>query len=202
MGGKVSENRAALRAAVFSLFSKNLRGGRSNTPPAGRGLIVHDYERFRWFWRIIIQKELFEFCPLTYNGEVAKLTWPLVTDIKNPRYTNCRYLWSYETLKVFKPIGYIVWPLRNLEVRNPFLTLTWPLVTWGSNFYTRCLIQLWTGTEKKLRLCAPPFSRYPRKTGGEGIFCPPPPPPTPSVRVLTLAGTGHFASFHGTRGVW
>ena len=42
MGGKVGENPAALRAAVFSLASKNLRGERSNAPlpppPAGRGL--------------------------------------------------------------------------------------------------------------------------------------------------------------------
>ena len=42
MGGKVGENPAALRAAVFSLSSENLRGGggRSNAPPppAGRGL--------------------------------------------------------------------------------------------------------------------------------------------------------------------
>ena len=38
MGGKVGENPAALRDAVFSLSSKNLRGGRSNNPPVGRGL--------------------------------------------------------------------------------------------------------------------------------------------------------------------
>ena len=39
MGGKVGENPAALRAPVFLLSSKNLRGGRSNaSPPAGRGL--------------------------------------------------------------------------------------------------------------------------------------------------------------------
>ena len=38
-GGKVGENPAALRAAVFSLVSKNLRGGGVQTsPPAGRGL--------------------------------------------------------------------------------------------------------------------------------------------------------------------
>ena len=37
----MGENPAALRAAVFSLSSKNLRGGRSNAPPpAGRGLKV------------------------------------------------------------------------------------------------------------------------------------------------------------------
>ena len=40
IGGKVGENPAALRAAVFSLASKNLRGGGVQTPPppAGRGL--------------------------------------------------------------------------------------------------------------------------------------------------------------------
>ena len=40
MGGKVDENPAALRAAVFSLSSKNLRGGGGGVqtpPPAGRG---------------------------------------------------------------------------------------------------------------------------------------------------------------------
>ena len=34
------------------------------------------------------------------DGGVKKLTWPLVTDTKNLRYTRCRYLSSYETLKV------------------------------------------------------------------------------------------------------
>ena len=40
MGEKVGENPAALRAAVFLLSSKNLRGGGVQTPPppAGRGL--------------------------------------------------------------------------------------------------------------------------------------------------------------------
>ena len=41
MGAKVGENPAALRATVFSLSSKNLRGGGVQTPPpppAGRGL--------------------------------------------------------------------------------------------------------------------------------------------------------------------
>ena len=34
MGGKVSENPAALRAAVFSLVSKNLKGGGAFNPPS------------------------------------------------------------------------------------------------------------------------------------------------------------------------
>ena len=37
--------------------------------------------------------------------------------------TPCMTLWNVESLK---PIGYIVWPLHSLKVRNPFLTLTWP----------------------------------------------------------------------------
>ena len=50
MGGKVGENPAALRAAVFSLSSKNLRGGRSNAPPpAGRGLTLAGTGHFASF---------------------------------------------------------------------------------------------------------------------------------------------------------
>ena len=41
-----------------------------------------------------------DFCPLTYNGEVAKMTWPEVTDIKNPRYTFCRHWWPHHIPKV------------------------------------------------------------------------------------------------------
>ena len=44
MGDKVGENPAALRAAVFLLSSKNLRGGgggvQTPPPPAGRGLTI------------------------------------------------------------------------------------------------------------------------------------------------------------------
>ena len=32
-------------------------------------------------------------------------------------------LWNAEGLK---PIGYLVWPLRSLKVRNPSLNLSWP----------------------------------------------------------------------------
>ena len=46
-----------------------------------------------------IQRKL-KFLPLTYNGEVVKLTWPQVTDIKNPRYTFCRYYHPHQLLKL------------------------------------------------------------------------------------------------------
>ena len=39
MGSKEGENPAALRAAVFLLSSKNLRGGRSNAPPPSRARV-------------------------------------------------------------------------------------------------------------------------------------------------------------------
>ena len=44
--------------------------------------------------------------------------------------------------------------------------VTWPLVTWGSNFYTRCLIQFLTGTEKMAAAVFPLCA----KTGGVGIY--------------------------------
>ena len=49
----------------------------------------------------------FIFLPcLIPTGEVAKLTWPWVTDIKIPRYTFNRYCSGYQSLKVFKMISH------------------------------------------------------------------------------------------------
>ena len=39
-----------------------------------------------WFGQIWCALEVLHFLPLTYSGEVMKMTWPEVTDIKNPRY--------------------------------------------------------------------------------------------------------------------
>ena len=57
-----------------------------------------------WFEQIWCALEVLHFLPLTYNGEVMKLTWPEVTDMKNTRYTNRRYLCSYCTLRVSKSL--------------------------------------------------------------------------------------------------
>ena len=59
-------------------------------------MLLDDLSRSDAYQRYLI------FSPLTYNGEVTKLTWPKVTDIKNLKYTNCRYPWSYCTLWVSK----------------------------------------------------------------------------------------------------
>ena len=39
-GSKVGENTAAMRATVFSLSSKNLRGGGVQTPPPSRARVI------------------------------------------------------------------------------------------------------------------------------------------------------------------
>ena len=57
-----------------------------------------------WVWQMWCALEVLHFLPLTYNGEVMKLTWPEVTDIKNPRYTNCIHLCPYCTLRVSKSL--------------------------------------------------------------------------------------------------
>ena len=55
----------------------------------------------------------------------------------------------------------------------------WPDLWWpGTEIFTQGVKFNCEQVLKKWRRCAPPFFRYPRKTGGVGIFCPPP------VRVL------------------
>ena len=60
----------------------------------------------------------------------------------------------------------------------------WPDLWWpGAEIFTQGVKFNCEQVLKKWRRCAPPFFRYPRKTGGVGIFSHPPPPPP--VRVLT-----------------
>ena len=77
-------------------------------------MILGELGRSDAYYRYLI------FSPLTYNGEVTKLTWPKVTDIKNPKYTNCRHLRPYRTLRVSKSSDH--WcafgTMSNFEKRN------------------------------------------------------------------------------------
>ena len=53
MGGKVGENPAALRAAVFSLVSKNLRGAFKRPPPSRarvKNIKIENLEKTNSFW--------------------------------------------------------------------------------------------------------------------------------------------------------
>ena len=67
MGGKVGENPAALRAAVFSLSSKNLRGA-FKRPPAGRGLTNKRrlYISNTELWMVLV------FVPMPRNLRLAR----------------------------------------------------------------------------------------------------------------------------------
>ena len=50
----------------------------------------------------------------------------------------------------------------------------WPDLWWpGAEIFTQGVKFNCEQVLKKWRRCAPPFFRYPRKTGGVGIFCPP-----------------------------
>ena len=89
---------------------------------------LSDYDS-EWVGQIWCILEVPNFSPLTYNGEVTKLTWPKVTDIKNPKYTNCIRLRPYCTLRVSKSSDHCCafGTMSNFEKRN--LTsghLMWP----------------------------------------------------------------------------
>ena len=117
------------------------------------------------------------FSPLTYNGEVTKLTWPQVDDIKNPKYTNRRHLCPYCTMRVSKSSDHwcALGTMSNFEKRNMRSGhLIRPgHVTFGvsgSSFLEMCQIVGWTAMAN-----LPPFSRYLRKTL-RGVEINPPPP--------------------------
>ena len=90
-------------------------------------------------------------------------------------------LWNAEGLK---PIGYLVWPLRRLKVRNPFLTLTWPgdltFRNLGLKFLhnvSNSIVSRYCKNGGAAHRC---FSAIREKPEGWAFFAPPP------VRVLSL----------------
>ena len=120
--------------------------------------------------------------PLTSNGEVTKLTWPEVTDIKNPKYTNCRHLCPYCTLRVSKSSDH--WcafgTMSNFEKRNLRSDhWMWPggvtFVVIGSSFFCVeiCQIVGWTAMANLAALRATVFFAICEKLRGD--WYPPPP---------------------------
>ena len=101
----------------------------------------------------------FIFLPLTYNGEVAKLNWCLVTptDIKTPRYTFYRYWYGYQSLIVSR--WSVLW--CSYDEHSNFLwgevnwrdLVTWPWVTWVWHFYKVCRKDVKPGVPKTAALC-------------------------------------------------
>ena len=69
--------------------------------PSRYSISTYDSRWFEPIWCILEVLHCFHHC-LTYNREVTKLTWPKVTDINNPKYTNCRHLCPYYAMPVSK----------------------------------------------------------------------------------------------------
>ena len=86
----------------------------------------------------------FIFLPLTYNGEVAKLTWPWVTDIKIPRYIFYRYWYGYQSLEVSRWSRAFGVAMTSIQT---FSGVRWLDVIWWPDIK-------WPGSD------APPFLQY------------------------------------------
>ena len=105
----------------------------------------------------------FIFLPLTYNGELEKLTWPWVTDIKIPRYTFYTYwytdinCWKFQGDRSF---GVALTSIQTFsEVRSLDVTW-WPDLEWPeSEIFTTCAEKMYEQTYQKR-----PLLRYSRKT--------------------------------------
>ena len=75
--------------------------------------------------------------PLTYKEKAMKLTWPEVTDIKNPIHTNSRYLCLYCTPRASKSLD--LWCLldrlsnfeKRMQLEARSLDVTWQRQLWG-----------------------------------------------------------------------
>ena len=87
-GGKVGENSAALRAAVFSLSSKNLRGGEAfKLPPAGRGLSNFGLPNF--FSKL-------SYVPKFYENRFSTSHWSVASGHVDCLFLNIAYLLLYK----------------------------------------------------------------------------------------------------------
>ena len=135
----------------------------------------------RWFEQIWCILEVLIFSPLTYNGEVTKLTWPQVNDIKNPKYTNRRHLCPYCTMRVSKSSDHwcALGTMSNFEKRNlrSGHLIRPGHVTFGvsgSSFFWKCVKLLAEQLWQIWRRYAPPFSPLSTKNLTGGWNQPPP----------------------------
>ena len=110
------------------------------------------------------------------------MTWPIydIIDIKNLKYTNCRYLCPYCVMRVSKSSDH--WcafgKMSNFEkrsLRSGHLMqpghVTFRVI--GSSFFRQCVILLAEQLWQIWRRYAPPFFRYLRKTVRGGWNQPP-----------------------------
>ena len=102
-----------------------------------------------------------------------------IRDIQSVGIYDLMKRWKFETNRISRVAT--AQPQSQKPVFDFDLTW-WPDLWWpGVEIFTQGVKFNSEQVLKKWWRCAPPFFRYLRKTGEEGIFCPPPPPP---VRVL------------------
>ena len=135
-------------------------------------MALGDLGRSDTYWRYLI------FSPLTYNGEVTKLTWPKVTDIKirniqivdtymSLLYVHC----EFQRVRITGGLWHDV-KLRKTQLEVRSLNVTWRRDLWGHPVivFWKCVKLLaWQQLWQIWRHYAPPFFfffSYLRKTWG------------------------------------
>ena len=126
-----------------------------------------------WFGQVWCALEVLHF--FTIDGEVMQLTWPDVTAIQNPRYTNRRHLYPYFTLRVSKSLDLwcVLDRLSNFEKCNLRSGhLMWSgSVTFGviGSSFSGNVPNCWLNSYDKFGgLCAAVFSLSAKKNWGGG----------------------------------
>ena len=114
----------------------------------------------------------FIFLPLTYNGEITKLTWPWVTDIKIPRFLdtatdiNC---WKFQG---DRSLGY---PWRAFKLVLRWGHLTWPgdlTLSDLSEVFTTCAEKMYEQVcQKPERVWTPPGTARASKASSDMVNC-------------------------------
>ena len=129
----------------------------------------------RWFEQIWCILEVLIFSPLTYNGEVTKLTWPKVTDIKKIRNIQIVDTHALTVHCEFQRVRITGVPLARCQTsKNATWSqvtycdlVTWPLGSTGCRFF-RNVSNCWLNSYGKFSLSA--------KNLTGGLKSTPPPP--------------------------
>jgi len=141
----------------------DLVGGHWTTTAPGSSIIFWYnmiLRKLEWSEAYSRNRKHFNISPSTYNGEGDVIDLTLGRGIQNPRYANFRLWWPYQIVKVVK------WSTASCGW-GTISKYFWGWVTWPDVILIKeQLLKIW-------RRCAPPFSRYRRKTAGGRLIAPP-----------------------------
>ena len=104
----------------------------------------------RVLWMVFVQKRPFIFLPLTYNGEVAKLT-----DLRSPisKFRDIRFIDTGTNINGWKLQGDRSFgvAMANIQSFSEVVIwrdlVTWPWVIWVQNFHKVCRKDVWSFTK-------------------------------------------------------